>query len=245
MCFDMKLIRGLNGIVFHLLFISSGFAQLSPDSLLYKESISNLHRIYINEIGDNAQIYHGSEYIRNGQKATGFPYFESDNMLTGSVSYQGNIYTDLHLFYNLVSDDIIVNNYAQNALITLSPGNVDSFTIGAHRFLQLTTDKTNGLPKDGFYEQLSDGDPAMYVRREKRFVIGTGSEETKYIPYNNYLLKFNNVFYSVDSKKSLLDILKDQRDMLKKYIHTNKLDFKKNLESSLVRITIYYSGLKH
>jgi hypothetical protein len=242
----MKLSRhGLAGMVLHLLFSSSIHAQLSSDSLLYKESISSLHRIYINEIGDNAQIYHGSEYIRNGQKAIGFPYFESDNMLVGSVSYQGNIYMDLHMFYNLVSDEIIINNYAQNALITLSSGNVDSFMIGAHAFIQLKTSKANGLPGDGFYEQLSAGDPAMFVRREKRLVIGTGSEETKYIQYNNYLLKFKNVFYAVDSKKSLLDILNDQQDLLKKYIHSNKLNFKKNLETSLILTTIYYSGLKH
>jgi hypothetical protein len=242
----MKLSRhGLAGMVFHLLLFSPIHAQLSSDSLLYKESISSIHRIYINEIGDNAQIYHGSEYIRNGQKAIGFPYFESDNMLVGSVSYQGNIYTGLHLFYNLVSDEIIINNYAKNALITLSSGNVDSFTIGAHAFLQLTTNKTNGLPRDGFYEQLSAGDPAMYVRREKRLVIGTGSEETKYIQYNNYFLKYKNAFYPVDSKKALLDLLNDQQDLLKKYIRSNKLNFKKNLETSLVLTSIYYSGLKH
>ena len=166
-------------------------------------------------------------------------------MLVGSVSYQGNIYTGLHLFYNLVSDEIIINNYAKNALITLSSGNVDSFTIGAHAFLQLTTNKTNGLPRDGFYEQLSAGDPAMYVRREKRLVIGTGSEETKYIQYNNYFLKYKNAFYPVDSKKALLDLLNDQQDLLKKYIRSNKLNFKKNLETSLVLTSIYYSGLKH
>ena len=55
----------------------------------------------------------------------------------------------------------------------------------------------------------------------------------------------NDVYYSVDGKNALLDVLKDKKDDLKKYIRTNKLNFKKNLESSLVLVTIYYSQLKH
>ena len=49
----------------------------------------------------------------------------------------------------------------------------------------------------------------------------------------------------VDSKKELLELLNDQQDLLKKYIRTNKFKFKKDLESSLVHTTIYYSRIKH
>ena len=56
------------GVILQLSGLSSLFAQPSNDSLQYKESISGLNRIYLSEIGDNAQIYHGTEYIRNGTK---------------------------------------------------------------------------------------------------------------------------------------------------------------------------------
>ncbi len=232
-------------ILLQLICIPQTRAQQAPDSVLYKESISKIHQVYLNEIGDNAQIYHGSEYIRNGQKAIGFPFYESDSVLTGSVSYQGMIYTGLNLFYNLVSDELISKNYEFNALISLAPEKVDSFTIGKHVFIQITANKSNGLSKDGYYEQLYSGEPAFYIRREKRFAAGTGSEEPKYIQYNYYFVKIKNVFYEVADKKSLLDLLKDQKDVLKKYIRTNKLNFKKNPESSMVLTTIYYSQLMH
>ena len=76
-------------------------------------------------------------------------------------------------------------------------------------------------------------------------VVGSGSEETKYIQHDDYFIKLKNVFYPVDGKSELLDVLKDQQDVLKKYIRTNKLNFKKDLETSLVLTTIYYSQLKH
>ena len=230
---------------FLLVCISQTHARQFPDSVLYQESVYKIHQVYIKEIGDNAQIYHGSEFIRNGQKAIGFPFYESDSMLEGSVSYQGNIFMNLNLFYNLVSDELVTNNYTHDALITLSSEKVDSFNIKNHSFIQLTASKSNGLIRDGFYEQLFSGEPAFYARREKRLVSGTGSEEAKYLQYNFYFIKMKGVFYPVDGKNSLLEVLKDQKDVLKKYIRSNKLNFKKNPESSLLLSTIFYSLLKH
>jgi hypothetical protein len=232
------------GAIF-LLFVNSPIlAQVSNDSLAYKESISGLDRIYLSEIKDNAQIYHGTQYIRNGEKALGFPYFESDSMLKGSVNYLGNAYSDVNLYYNLVTDEIIIPNYLRDAQIVLPFGKVDSFTVGPHFFISISVKQFNGVSEDGFYERLSTGEPAMYVRRVKKLVTGTGSEENKYIQYNTYYLRKNNVFYMVDNKKTFLELLSDREDQLKKFIRSNKLKFKKDLESSLVLTTLYYSQLK-
>jgi hypothetical protein len=242
----MKFYRlALFGMMLFFICTSQTRAQQISDSATYLASVARIHQIYLHEIGDNAQIYHGTEYIRNGMKAGGFPYYESDSMVAGSVSYQGTIYPDMNLFYNMVSDAIVCNNYLQNALISLASEKVDSFTIGTHVFIRLTADKSNGLIKEGFYEQMYSGEPAFYIRREKRLDLGTGTVEPKYIQFNYYFIEIKNVYYAVDSKKSLLELLKDEQDVLKKYIRTHKLNFKKHLESSLVLTTIYYSKLRH
>jgi hypothetical protein len=231
-----------------LLFLFFSFpsrAQQSPDTLLYRESAYKIHQVYLSEIGDNAQIFHGSEFIRNGEKAIGFPFYEADNMLSGTVSYQGNMLMNLNLYYNLVSDEVVTNNFTHDALITLANEKVDSFTIDGHSFVRLSATKSNGLAKTGFYEKLYTGEPSFYVRREKRLVTGSGSEETRYVQYNYYFIRMKNVFYQVEDKNSLLDVLKDQKDVLKKYIRTGKLNLKKNTETSLLLTTIYYSQLKH
>ena len=235
------------GIFFSIAILYQAQAQFPPDSLLFKESISNLQQIYLNEVGDNAQIYHGTQYIRNGQKAIGFPFYESENMLDGSVSYQGIIYKDAKLSYDLVTDELITNNFTHDAQIVLAPLKTDSFRIGNHIFIRLSSEKNNGLPRDGYYEQLYSGIPGLYAKREKKLESGSGSEEAKYVQYNSnsYYIKMDTVYYNVDGKSSLLDVLKDKASELKKYIRSNKLNFKKNLESSLVLSTVYYSQLKH
>lgn len=233
------------GFLFSFICISSVCAQPLPDSVVFKESVSKIRQVYFNEIGDNAQIYHGNEYIRNGQKANGFPFYESNEMIVGSVSYQGTTYADQALYYNLVSDELITNNYTHSALIVLAAGKVDSFTILNHIFVPINADKANRLETSGYYDQLLAGEPAVYARREKRMVVGSGSDETKYIQHDDYFIKMKGIFYPVDGKSALLDVFKDQEDVLKKYIRTNKLNFKKDPESSLVLTTIYYSQLKH
>jgi hypothetical protein len=244
MCLDMKLNRFFSlGLIFS--FPLYNYAQQISDSSLCKESVAKIQQIYLTEMGDNAEIYHGNEYIRNGQKANGFPFFESDNFLDGWISYQGIIYINQKLYYDLVSDELIIPNYTKNTLIVLSSDKVDSFSIGTHVFIVVRSDTSNPIINEGYYEPLYSGEPGVYARREKRLVIGSGSEEAKYIQYNNYFIRYKNIFYNVDGKSSLLEILKDQKDVLKKYIRTTKLNFKTNLESALVLSAIYYSQLKH
>src|SRR5450432_492906 len=246
MCFDMKLrLAVCVGLLFSVFYLTRTYGQQSSDSVLYEESISKIHQVYLKEIGDNAQIYHGTEFIRNGQKANGFPFYQSDNMIAGSVYYQGMTYPNQNIYYNIVSDELITNNYTKNAFIVLAPEKVDSFFIQNHVFVPLTASKSNRLENSGYYDRLWAGEPGVYARREKRLVVGSGSEETKYIQHEDYFIEIKNVFYDVDGKRALLDILKDQEDVLKKYIRTNKLNFKKDLESSLVLATIYYSQQKH
>ena len=232
------------GLSFQLYPFSTCFAQ-SPDSVLYSSSTTGLQQLYFKEIGDNAQIYHGSEFIRNGIKVNGFPFFGSDSLLSGSVSYQGSLYENRNLQYNLLTDELITNNYTHTSFIALSTEKVDSFTISNQLFVRLVATKSNGLPKTKFYGQLVSGEPGLVVNRYKKFVAATGSIDAKYSAYDEYYIRLKNVYYPVNGKNELLEIFADRKDELKKYIRSNKIKFNKNLESSLMLTVIYYSRLKH
>ena len=110
--FDMNLnCLAIAGIVTYFTSISHISAQQLPDSTKRKEMVAYLSKIYFSDIGDNAEIYHGSEYIRNGQKAFGYPFFNSDTMLKATIYYQGTEYTVRPVHYDLVSDVLVINNY--------------------------------------------------------------------------------------------------------------------------------------
>ena len=234
---------------FFFLFVSvfQSSAQTDvPDSSIYIRSVDQLAQFYFAQIGDHAQLYNGSEYIPNGQRANGFPYYGSNSMLSGSVSCKGVTYLGLNLYYDLVADELITNNYPKNALIKLPKEKVDSFSLGTHTFLHLDAPKTNGtLKEDGYYERLTVNEPGVYVRRSKRLIIPSGPEEPKYTLYNTYYVNINGQYYPVEGKKDLLNSLKDHGDLLKKFIRANKLNFKKQFEEAVISLSNYYSRLKN
>jgi hypothetical protein len=221
--------------------ISTAHGQSSDDSL-FNESVSSFRNIYFEEIKGNARFYQGRKYDVSDKKADGFPYFQADVARQGTITYQGIKYGPVKLYYDLIADAVVTLNYEQDDLVLPDPDKIDSFTIGAHRFVKLP--KSNGLDKSGFYEQLSAGDPGLYARREKKFYFGTGRQENRYDERNSYFILYKNVFHKVESKADMFKVFSDEEDALKKYIHNSKINFKDDFEPALLRCVTYYAGLK-
>jgi hypothetical protein len=224
-------------------FYCSPARSQSPDDTLFNETLTAFRNIYFQEMQGDARLYQGSRYDVEEKKADGYPYFQADLIRQGSVTYQGTRYESVKLYYDLTSDAVIISNYQHDDLMLLDPEKIDSFSIGKHSFIHLP--RSNGLPKNGFYEQLYAGSPGLYVRREKKFYFGTGHQENRYVERNNYFIFYNNIFYPSDSKTEMLTVFSDQGDRMKKFIHNSKPDFKEDYESALLACVIYYAGLKH
>ncbi len=215
----------------------------SPDSL-YRQSDSAFRSIYFNAVAGSAQLYHGGKYDVEQKHADGSPFYLSDIMRTGSVTYQGTWYGPLKLYYDLTTDELVLSNYLHDDIVTLSSDKIDSFSVGSHVFVNFRN-KENGLPKKGFYEVLYAGDPGVYVRREKKFYFGTGYQVNRYAEFNSYFIRNNGVFYKVEGKSDMLEVFNDQRDAMKSYIHSSKPDFKSKPELAYRLCTEHYSHLKH
>ncbi len=217
------------------------FSQTSADSLV-NESVSAFRNIYFEELKGNARLYEGRKYNMEEKRADGFPYFQADVIRQGAITYQGTKYAPVKLYYDLTSDAVVTSNYEHDDLMSLDPDKVDSFSIGRHLFVHL--DKLPGLPVRGFYEQLYKGDPALYARREKKFYYGAGNRENRYVEKNDYYILLNHIFYKCAGKSDVLTIFGDQAEALKKYIHSNKIDFKDDFESAVTACVMFYAGLK-
>ncbi|MEJ0081926.1 MAG: hypothetical protein WDM78_13480 [Puia sp.] len=230
-------IVGLLGVV-----CSGPARSQSTADTLFDESVAAFRNIYFQELKGNARLYQGPKYDIEEKRADGFPYFQADVIRQGAITFQGIKYAPVKLYYDLTSDAVVTYNYEHDDLLSLDPDKIDSFSIGRHLFVRL--DKSSGLPVRGFYEQLYKGDPGLYARREKKFYYGTGNRESRYVEKNDYYIHVNNIFYKCDNKSDMLTILGDQSDALKKFIHSNKIDFKDDLESAIMACVMYYVGLK-
>ncbi|HEX4373138.1 MAG TPA: hypothetical protein VHZ50_07545 [Puia sp.] len=219
-------------------------AQQTHDSTFFKQAVDHLLENYKKEMGANSLLYNGPEYVRNGRRATGFPFFESDDMLTGSINYNGVDYRNVEMHYDLVSDQVIVHEY-NKASISLVNEKIGYFSILDHHFLKLAQAASITGLKPGFYELMYMGRTPLLARREKKLIFPSNTEEEpKYTQYNFYYIKKGNNYFVVDSKNSLLDVLKDKKDLLKKYIKAEKLNFNKHFEDALKKTIAYYDQVK-
>ncbi|HLZ85775.1 MAG TPA: hypothetical protein VKQ52_00990 [Puia sp.] len=196
----------------------------------------------------DSRLYNGYEYIRNGTHAQGFPFFGIDSLQPGTLVYDGILHRDIAMEYDLVLDKLVIPDYTGKALISLISEKVDRFTIGPHAFRYFPAQPTtSSLPKQGFYEELLGRDSvALLARREKKLVFPSSQDEqAKYEQSNSHFLLIGNRSARVADESSLLDMLKDKKDMLKKYIRDNHIRFKKDLENALIATTSYYLKLRN
>jgi hypothetical protein len=234
---------------FLLLFTCAGLAAQPLVSSSNTRSIALANAIisYTKEVGESLHIYNGAAYLRTGHGVKGAPFFEADSLLNGSVFYDGRLYENLPIQYDLVTGEVITRNYQQNNEISLVPDKITFFSIGQHLFIRLLADSL--LPSfitTGFYERLYSGKSAVFARRQKipKMSGYAGESETRYNVYNNYFVLINEVFYRADDKDSFLHLMDDKKEAIRQFIKQHKINFKKKREAAMVQIAAFYDTIK-
>jgi hypothetical protein len=200
------------------------------------------------QLGTDLRLFTGAEYIRNGQHAQGFPFFQSEQPLDGSVLYDGASYEHVPLQYDLVTGDVVTHDSTADANISLVKERLARFTISGHIFIWLPVTGDSAFNLDpGYYELLSEGTYTLVARHEKKLAYPTTNEEIlKYAAVDNYYLARQNSQYAhIDGLHSLMKILADKKELVKKFIHQNKLNFDKDPGNTLVHVIHYYTQLKN
>lgn len=218
-----------------------------PDTAFYKQSVANARSAYQADMRETLHIYNGAAYLRAGHGFKGSPFFESDSLLPGAVFYDGRLYDNLLLHYDMVTDRVIINNYQQQNELQLVPEKLTYFLIAQHVFVRVTADSS--MPSfitTGFYERLNDGRMAVFARRQKipRLAANAVDNEGRYEVYNNYFVLLNDVFYQADDKTDFLSVMGNEKEAIARYIKENRISFKKKREAAMVQVAAYYDQLK-
>lgn len=219
----------------------------AADTAWYRLSIENTRAQYFKSLKENAPFYTGSEEVGYGQNMMGHPFFESDSLQKGSIYYDGTLYENIPILYDLVSDEVILKDYRNNYFIRLSSVKIRYFTLLTHTFIRPEPDSNAATFQDnGFYDRIYDGKTKIFVKRRKQINYTVTSEKTiyRYDQYNLYLIKKEDAYFKVTGKKSLLSLLQDKKTEIKKYVAKAKLNFKKDMENAIRKTVIYYDEIK-
>jgi hypothetical protein len=214
-------------------------AQNASDSS-YAKAVA----VYTNTVGVNTHLYNGSEYIDYDHRITGNPFFGSLYFTDGSIVYDDVLYTNVKMFYDILNDDVVIKNYNDTALL-LSKEKISSFSFAGHNFIKVTADSAAPSIKSGFYDVLYNGKTKLFAKRIKTITekIDIQYSESFFSEHNDYYILREDTFYPVNDKGSALHVMKDRKNELTKFIHQEKLKFRKDIEISLIKLVGYYDSL--
>jgi hypothetical protein len=227
---------------------SSAFTQLSSnDSMVYQVSIKQALAVYHRSLDKPTGLYNGSQYIPyTNLIKDDHPYFKSDSMYRGDIIYDSVLYENVPMYYDLVKEQVVINDPFNIYKISLINEKINAFTLLNHRFYWVQPDSINRhVLSAGFYDKLYEGRVNLYERELKRLqeVINNQELSRIIIPRNDFYLEMHGRFYAINKQKTLYRLLGNRKNEIQQFIRKNKLSYRKDKENTLTRVIAYYDTL--
>lgn len=227
-------------LFFYLILSRPCEAQSPPvDSNALKSAILT----YTHSNAAETRLYNGILYPGYDRQAQGHPFFLSDGFITGSIDYDGILYPELPLSYDLEKDILIIPNKQRNTTIQLLTEKLSGFVVNGHNFIYLTPDSgAVNPPAPGFYEVLYKGSTTAIVHHRKLLKAGVHTEDpSKYIQYDDWYLEQHGHYQAIHNNSSMISAFRKQNRPLKEYLKKNRLDFRRAPAAAIAGAAEFYS----
>jgi len=234
--------------IFYILLICAlsqhAAAQNADDTTLHENAL-NAVNVYYEKLGEESPLYNGSEYIEYAYTLQeGHPFFQTANFVNGNINLEGMIFHDVPMLYDIVKDQLIIQDFQRVYKINLPADRIQQFSLLGHLFVRLNHDAADPI-KTGFYDQLYKGKIALLARREKRILEQYSNIQINKVVISRdiYFIKKEGVYYTIKNKSSLLAILKGKKKEVQQYLKTNNIKFKREPEKAMIMAVRYYDQL--
>jgi len=189
----------------------------------------------------NGRIWH-NQY----PKAFNDQFFLTNKILKGSVIFNGNVFTDLDLKYDIADDELILNMDTY-PVISLNKEMVDSFTLsfGNRDYLIINAGNDSSNVLRGYVNVLYVGPTALYVKYSKKLrpLAVDGRFDLFQEEHRTYIRKGSEVVI-VKGKKKLFELLDDRRKEIRAYIKSNRIRISNKDPNSYIPLLKYYDTLR-
>lgn len=222
------------------------FAQTDTSFVSY--AVTDALKQYRTAVGVHAHLYNGPEYyVPVKSYVKGHQFYQDKIYQNGTVKYDGAWFEDVPMLYDLMQDELVIVNHGSGQPQRLVKSRVDAFKLYGHTFIRLQADTTTGLSiQPGFYDLLYSGEVQVLMKREKTLFERASTEgmEGEYRDASKFYLVKDGIYHPVSNKRSVMRVLQDQKKPLNKFASANKLRFRKERESAIVKIARHYDSLQ-
>lgn len=216
----------LPGFIFFILLTTAAAGQTPvSDTTFLQASEKQAITLYEQAMHRQEQVYAGNEYIAQDHRIKIHPFYPTDSLQAGSITYNGIPYHDVAMLYDIVRDEVAVRPPEGGYRVQVRSNKISRFSLGTHQFTRL--DSLSGLSA-GFYELLYAGSVNVLAHRQKIIHedISGGTYKAEYLSKDRFYIQKDGIYHEVKSKSSVLSLFPKQSKMLRKYLRANKLKFK-------------------
>ena len=222
-------------------------AQIKAVSSTENASLKNAETYFNQTLGQQTRLYNGKEYqFYFGLE--GLAYFKDANFdQKGWVNYDGFNFENVPLLYDIYKDllvSLLPNGITKYSLLSEK---VEAFELHNRHFIRIDIDKLNyKVPfQTGFFEVLYDGKSKIFAKRYNvlQETAGTQALRKYFIEKNAYYLKKGDAYSSFSSERTFLNLFKERKKELQRYLKENKIKFKNDMEYAAVQLVTYYDSL--
>lgn len=228
----------ISSLLFSFISVSQNHSQIyniKNDKILHLYE-SSIHTQYDYVIGKEYKPYH---YYKQDN-----PYLNS-GLGSGYIYYNGRSYRTKIIYYDLFTDEVIINinnKTANSNLIQINKTQIDSFSINfGIREYNFTYLKKPNIIASGFYEIVYNQKLKLIIRHSaKKLKV---KSLTTYKHKQTIYLKRNKKFHDISSPKKFLSLFPENSKSLRKKIKLLEVNFKNPSHSKLINLIKYAETL--
>jgi hypothetical protein len=228
---------------------SAVYAQSQPvfaDTMVVNKAVSYARSLFSKAMGTDGALYNGISFEKYWYGTKGTPFFKTEDFVTGNIYYDGTLYENVLLNYDMMRDQVVVKSINNHLPFVAISERISRFTLGADTFIRIENPSNeNGVPVTGFYEVLYEGSVTVLSRKFRKIddVVSSGEHSTRFFEYAEYFIGKDGMFRRINAQKDIQDVFSEKKKEMRQFLNNSKLSMKKNPESLLTQAAAYYEQL--
>lgn len=172
-------------------------------------SKTEIYSWYDSQIGiENSSLFQGIEYVEEHRMINEkHKFFESNEYRKGRLIYDGQLYDNVPLKFNIYDDLLMVNlqQEQRNSFFQLFSDKVNEFQLNNHKFNFLEAKNDSNI--HGFYEVISAEGNFKIFKKYIKEKMEQRDRSFAYFEFSTadpvYIFQINDKFYDLDNRRDL------------------------------------------
>lgn len=198
----------------------------------------------------NQETISGGYYVDPPPSIEGDPYFSSRKSFElGTLTVNGITYQDVHLLYNIYTDEIITFHPEHKQRVLIKTEKINGFSLlekSKSNFVKITENPGYALHGNGFYELVSSGNADFlckhYKTRKEKQEISLHTSE--FVEKIDYWLQKDGALRLVKKKGDIAEFLAMDKKVVRQLGKERNMLFKADKRAYILMVVSHYNGME-